>query len=49
MNKKDERQLKTPYFDKLKEYTESKPISLDVPGHKLGRLNLSLIHIFIQE
>ncbi len=43
MNKKDERQLKTPYFDKLKEYTESKPISLDVPGHKLGRLNNELL------
>ncbi len=40
---KDERQQKTPYFTKLKEYTESKPISLDVPGHKLGRINNELL------
>ncbi|MGI6781428.1 MAG: aminotransferase class I/II-fold pyridoxal phosphate-dependent enzyme [Acholeplasmataceae bacterium] len=40
---KDERQQKTPYFTKLKAYTESKPISLDVPGHKLGKINNELL------
>ncbi|MGI6787239.1 MAG: aminotransferase class I/II-fold pyridoxal phosphate-dependent enzyme [Acholeplasmataceae bacterium] len=43
MNKKNERQLKTPFFTKLKAYTESKPVALDVPGHKLGRINNELL------
>jgi len=32
-------QLQTPFLDKLIEYAESQPVSMDVPGHKLGRLD----------
>jgi lysine decarboxylase len=32
-------QLQTPFLDKLIEYVESQPVSMDVPGHKLGRLD----------
>jgi lysine decarboxylase len=35
----DNKQNKTPFFTKLKEYAENKDIvSFDVPGHKLGRV-----------
>lgn len=35
----DLNQLKTPYFDALKEYGTSEVTPFDIPGHKLGRLN----------
>ena len=43
MNKKLNGQNKTPYFTKLKEYAESNPTPLDVPGHKLGKLENEMV------
>jgi len=40
---KEDRQLKTPFFTKLKEYALKDPIPFDVPGHKLGRIENDLI------
>ncbi|MFA7377109.1 MAG: hypothetical protein WCZ13_06340, partial [Acholeplasmataceae bacterium] len=40
---KDERQKKTPFFTKLKEYGLSDITPFDVPGHKLGRLSNDLL------
>jgi len=40
---KDERQKKTPFFTKLKEYGLSDTTPFDVPGHKLGRLSNDLL------
>lgn len=40
---KDERQMKTPFFTKLKEYGLSHTTPFDVPGHKLGRITNDLI------
>ena len=34
----NDRQNRTPFFTKLKEYGLSKTIPFDVPGHKLGRI-----------
>jgi len=35
---KEDRQYKTPFFTKLREYGESDTVCFDVPGHKLGRI-----------
>ncbi len=39
---KDNKQLKTPFFTKLKEYGMSNVAPFDVPGHKLGRIENDL-------
>ena len=31
-------QTKTPFYDKIKSYGQSHTVALDVPGHKLGRI-----------
>lgn len=41
---KQNRQNKTPFFTKLKEYGLSDAASFDVPGHKLGRINNDLMN-----
>ncbi len=41
---KEDRQHKTPFFTKLREYGESNPVPFDVPGHKLGRIDNDLLH-----
>jgi lysine decarboxylase len=37
-----EDQQLTPFFSKLKQYCETKPVCFDVPGHKLGHLETEL-------
>lgn len=32
-------QTKTPFYDKIKDYGQSKTVALDVPGHKLGAID----------
>lgn len=39
---KDDKQNKTPFFTKLKEYGLSNVTSFDVPGHKLGKISNEL-------
>lgn len=38
-----DKQSKTPFFTKLKEYGESHIVPLDVPGHKLGKVENDLL------
>ncbi|MFA5290259.1 MAG: aminotransferase class I/II-fold pyridoxal phosphate-dependent enzyme, partial [Candidatus Izemoplasmatales bacterium] len=40
---KDERQYRTPFFTKLKNYGTSDVAPFDVPGHKLGRIKNDLL------
>lgn len=40
---KEDRQLKTPFFTKLKEYGQLNTTPFDVPGHKLGRIENDLL------
>ncbi|NLF49103.1 MAG: aminotransferase class I/II-fold pyridoxal phosphate-dependent enzyme [Acholeplasmataceae bacterium] len=40
---KDDRQHKTPFFSKLKEYGQSNVVPFDVPGHKLGKIKNDLL------
>ncbi|MBU0996442.1 MAG: aminotransferase class I/II-fold pyridoxal phosphate-dependent enzyme [Firmicutes bacterium] len=40
---KEDRQLRTPFFTKLKEYGQINATPFDVPGHKLGRIENDLL------
>lgn len=40
---KEDRQQKTPFFTKLKEYAEIEATPFDVPGHKLGKIDSDLL------
>jgi len=41
---KEDRQHKTPFFTKLREYGESDVVPMDVPGHKLGSIENDLMN-----
>ncbi|MDD3477867.1 MAG: aminotransferase class I/II-fold pyridoxal phosphate-dependent enzyme [Candidatus Izemoplasmatales bacterium] len=45
----EDRQSKTPFYSKLREYAESHTIPFDVPGHKMGRIENDMISYIGQE